>query len=111
MLISSPETISKPASAIASERFARSLPLAFYALTGFSGLVAEQGFERYISLLVGATASASTVVLFTYFLGFALGGLAAGWALKNGRIRRPLLVYGLLELLIGISCVAFSYSF
>src|SRR5450432_3539986 len=48
-----------------------------YALTGFTGLLAEQGFERYIGLLVGATASASAVVLFTYFLGFALGGGAS----------------------------------
>src|SRR3954452_3567687 len=80
------------------------LPLALYGLTGFSGLVAEQGFEKYISLLVGATASASAVVLFTYFLGFALGSMAAGRYIKNGRIRSPLRAYGFIELLIGISC-------
>jgi spermidine synthase len=82
-----------------------------YGLTGFSGLVAEQGFEKYTSLLVGATASASAVVLFTYFLGFATGSAAAGHWIRRGRIRRPLLVYGLVELLIGISCVLFAYSF
>ena len=86
-------------------------PFLLYALTGFTGLLAEQGFEKYIALLVGATASASAVVLFTYFLGFALGGVAAGRLIKGGRIGRPLLIYGLIELLIGISCVAFSYSF
>ena len=85
--------------------------MALYGLTGFSGLVAEQGFEKYVSLLVGATASASAVVLFTYFLGFALGSVAAGRYIKKGRIRRPLLAYGLLELLIGISCIVFAYSF
>lgn len=89
----------------------RALPLILYGLTGFSGLVAEQGFEKYVSLLVGATASASSVVLFTYFLGFALGSVAAGRYIKSGRVCRPLLAYGLLELLIGISCVAFSYTF
>lgn len=82
-----------------------------YALTGFTGLLAEQGFEKYIALLVGATASASAVVLFTYFLGFALGGVAVGRLIKGRRIARPLLVYGLIELLVGISCVVFSYSF
>jgi spermidine synthase len=87
------------------------LPFLLYALTGFTGLLAEQGFEKYIALLVGATASASAVVLFTYFLGFALGGVAAGRLIQGRRIARPLLVYGLLELLVGISCVAFSYSF
>jgi spermidine synthase len=82
-----------------------------YALTGFTGLLAEQGFEKYIALLVGATASASAVVLFTYFLGFALGGVAAGRLIKGRGIARPLLVYGIIELLAGISCVVFSYSF
>ena len=86
-------------------------PFLLYALTGFTGLLAEQGFEKYIALLVGATASASAVVLFTYFLGFALGGAAAGRLIKGRQIARPLLVYGLIELLVGASCVAFSYAF
>ncbi len=80
-------------------------------MTGFTGLLAEQGFEKYIALLVGVTASASAVVLFTYFLGFALGGVAAGRWLKSGRTARPLVVYGAVELLVGVSCVAFSYWF
>src|SRR3954463_11464447 len=87
------------------------LPLALYGLTGFCGLLAEQGFEKYMSLLVGATASASAVVLFTYFSGFAVGSVAAGRQIKRGRVRRPLRVYGLLELFIGISCVLFAYGF
>src|SRR5450755_4483005 len=87
------------------------LPLVLYALTGFSGLLAEQGFEKYIQLLVGATASASAVVLFAYFLGFALGGIAAAMLIRKGRVARPLLAYGLVELTIGISCVAFTYCF
>ena len=82
-----------------------------YAVTGFSGLLAEQGFERYMALLVGATATASAVVLFTYFLGFAVGGVAAARFLNQGRIRRPLAVYGIVEGLAGVSCVVFSYSF
>jgi len=87
------------------------VPFLLYALTGFTGLLAEQGFEKYIALLVGATASASAVVLFTYFLGFALGGVAAGRLIKGRRMARPLLMYGIVELLVGISCVVFSYSF
>src|ERR1035441_232706 len=87
------------------------LPLMLYALTGFSGLLAEQGFEKYVQLLVGATASASAVVLFTYFLGFALGGVAAAGLIRKGRIGRPLLAYGIVELAVGISCIAFSYCF
>ncbi len=91
--------------------YRRAVPLLLFGITGFSGVLAEQGFEKYIALLVGATASASAVVLFTYFLGFALGSVAVGQLLKKARIARPLLIYGLLELLVGISCIAFSYSF
>ena len=99
------------ASATTPNRLGGALPLLLYGMTGFAGVLAEQGFEKYISLLVGATASASAVVLFTYFLGFALGGIAAGRLLKKTRISRPLLAYGLVELLVGVSCVAFAYSF
>ena len=87
------------------------VPLALYALTGFSGLLAEQGFEKYLQLLVGATASASAVVLFTYFLGFALGGVGAARLIREGRIARPLRAYGLVELAVGIACILFSYCF
>ena len=89
----------------------RRAPFLLYGLTGFTGLLAEQGFEKYIALLVGATASASAVVLFTYFLGFAVGGVAAARLIKQGKIARPLLVYGVVELLVGISCLAFTFSF
>jgi spermidine synthase len=86
-------------------------PFFLYALTGFTGVLAEQGFEKYMSLLVGATAAASAVVIFAYFLGFALGSWAIGTFVRRGSIQQPLRVYGVLELLVGISCVAFSYSF
>ncbi len=86
-------------------------PFILYALTGFTSVLAEQGFEKYMSLLVGATAAASTVVIFAYFLGFAVGSWATGTFLRRGGIRNPLRVYGVLELFVGISCVAFSYLF
>jgi spermidine synthase len=100
-----------PTSASASAPRAPRWPFFLYALTGFTGVLAEQGFEKYMSLLVGATAAASTVVIFAYFLGFALGSWAIGTFVRRGSIRQPLRVYGVLELLVGISCVAFSYSF
>ncbi len=90
---------------------AGSLPLLLYGLTGFAGILAEQSFERYLSLLVGATAAASAVVIFTYFLGFALGGVVAGRMLGKGRLRRPLRAYGVIELFVGIGCVAFTFGF
>jgi spermidine synthase len=86
-------------------------PFVLYALTGFTGVLAEQGFEKYTSLLVGATAAASAVVIFAYFLGFALGAGVTGLLVRRGHIERPLRTYGLLELLVGASCIGFSYWF
>ena len=110
-LLNDPPVAAVPQQLVNSDIWRDRAPFVLYALTGFTGLLAEQGFEKYISLLVGATASASAVVLFTYFLGFALGGVAAGRLIKKGKIAHPLLVYGVVELLVGISCVVFSYSF
>src|ERR1700735_1370349 len=85
--------------------------LLLYGMTGFSGLIAEQALEKYVTLLVGATASASAAVIFTYFLGFAVGGLVAGRILKRGLVRDPLRAYAGIELLTGVACVAFSFAF
>ena len=87
------------------------VPLGLYALTGFSGVLAEQGFEKYIALLVGATVFSSATVIFAYFLGFGLGAWAIAAVARRGWIARPLLTYGVLELLVGASCVAFTYGF
>ncbi len=95
----------------ASPRYVRFWPFGLYALTGFTGVLAEQGFEKYMSLLVGATAAASSVVICAYFLGFAVGSWAIGALLRRGVAIRPLRTYAGLELLAGIACIAFSYGF
>lgn len=95
--------------ALQSSTRRNTLPFILYGMTGFTGLLAEQGLEKYITLLVGATATASAVVVFTYFLGFVIGGIVAAQLLKRGALRRPLKTYALLELLVGIACVLFSY--
>ncbi len=86
-------------------------PLRLYAITGFTGLLAEQGFEKYVTLLTGATASGAAVVIFSYFLGFAAGSALAGALLERGAVRRPLRMYGVLELLVGVSCIVFAFGF
>src|SRR5258706_1372040 len=85
--------------------------LVLYGMTGFSGLIAEQVLEKYVTLLVGATASASAVIIFTYFLGFAVGGLIAANFLRRGLVRNPLRAYAGIELLTGCACVVFSFGF
>jgi spermidine synthase len=85
--------------------------LVLYGMTGFSGLIAEQVLEKYVTLLVGATASASAVIIFTYFLGFAVGGVAAASLLKRGSVQNPLRAYAGIELLVGCACIVFSFGF
>jgi spermidine synthase len=78
-------------------------------MTGFTGLLSEQALEKYVTLLVGATASASAVVVFTYFLGFALGGYVTARLQRQTVVRRPLRAYAAVELLVGLACAAFSF--
>lgn len=96
------------ASAIAT---AAEWPFVLYRVTGFTGVLAEQAFEKYQSILVGATAAASASVIATYFLGFAVGSWVTGTLIRRGRLAYPLRTYGFIELLVGISCVVFSYAF
>ena len=104
-------TLIPVASRISRPTTARVAPLGLYALTGFSGVLAEQGFEKYIALLVGSTVYSSATVIFAYFLGFGLGAWAIAALVRRGWMTRPLLTYGVLELLVGASCVAFTYGF
>ncbi len=99
-------TAAKPAPKVAS-RTASILVL--YGMTGFSGLIAEQVLEKYVTLLVGATASASAAIIFTYFLGFAMGGLAAAGLLKRGLVRNPLRAYAGIELLTGCALLGIFF--
>ena len=86
-------------------------PFLLYGLAGFSGLLAEQALRKYLPLLVGATAAATAAVLFTWFLGLALGAAVAARLIRRGRVARPLLVFGLVQLAVGAAGVLFSYAF
>lgn len=97
----------------------RALALALTVATGFSGLVYEVTWQKYLATLVGSDSEATAAVL-----GLFLGGLAAGYALFGAWTRRrvsrgdaarraaPLLrVYGGLEAAIGLYALAFPTLF
>jgi spermidine synthase len=70
-----------------------------FFFSGASGLVYEVVWLRWLVHLFGATSLAVSTVLTAFMAGLALGSWVAGrWA---SRIRRPLFVYGVLELAIG----------
>ena len=77
-----------------------------YALFFFSGataLVYETAWARTLTLTFGATHEAVAVVLGSFMGGLALGGFVFGIGAK--RFRRPLFVYGVMEVLIGLTAL------
>ena len=88
-------------------------------LTGFSGLVYEVAWQKYVATLLGSHAEATAAVLAIF-----LGGLSAGYALfgnatrrlverarRSGRPPRLLIFYGLVESGIGVYALLFPALF
>jgi spermidine synthase len=82
------------------------LQLCFF-VSGFAALVYETAWTRELSFVFGTSELAVSAVLAAYMAGLALGAAVA--ARIVARIRRPVLVYGLLEL--GIAAAALAVPF
>lgn len=74
-----------------------------FVLTGATGLLFEQVFERLLTTVVGASTPAGAIVLAVYFLGLSLGGLTASTLLS--KVSHPARLYGLLEGFVGLWAV------
>ena len=78
--------------------------VACFFLSGFAALLYQTAWMRQFSLVFGTSELAVATVLAAY-----MGGLAAGAAIAGryiGRVRRPILVYGVLEAGIALSALA-----
>jgi spermidine synthase len=75
-----------------------------FALSGMAALVYETAWLRQFSIVFGTSELAVATVLAAYMAGLALGAVVAGRFVT--RVRRPVLIYGLLELGIGLSALA-----
>jgi spermidine synthase len=81
----------------------KSLILALFFISGFTGLVYEIIWTRIFGLILGNTTLAISTVLAAFMLGLALGGRKFG---KTGdRLKNHLRTYALLELGVGISAL------
>ncbi len=81
--------------------------LGCFFLSGFAALVYQTAWMRQFSIVFGTSELAVAAVLAAY-----MAGLAGGAALAAGfveRVRRPVLVYGLLELGIALGALAVPY--
>jgi spermidine synthase len=75
-----------------------------FFLSGAAGLIYEMSWSRQIGLLFGNTVNAAAVVLAAYFCGMAVGYLHASRVV--GKLRHPLLGYGIAELVVALWAVA-----
>jgi spermidine synthase len=84
-------------------RTMRGIGAMFFA-SGAAALIYQVLFSKQLALVFGSTATAMVTVLATFLGGMALGSLLGGlWA---PRVRRPLIVYAVIEAAIGVYCVA-----
>src|SRR5476651_2326215 len=82
------------------------LILLLFFCSGATALIYEVVWSKYLALLLGSTIQAQTVVLAVFMGGLALGNKLFGTFAD--RARRPLVVYGCLEIAIGIYAFLFS---
>jgi spermidine synthase len=78
--------------------------LGLFFLSGACGLIYQVLWLRLLALVFGVTVYAASTVLAAFMTGLALGSALAGRLLT--RVRRPLLVFGVAEILIGVSALA-----
>lgn len=86
---------------------ARSLQLRVGMMFFFSGAAAltyQVLFAKQLALVFGSTATATFTVLATFLGGMALGSLAGG--LLAQRTKRSVIAYALIEIAIGVYCIA-----
>ena len=81
---------------------------ALFFFSGMTGLVLQVIWMYRLGLIFGNAAYATAVTLTAFFLGLALGGRWIGQI--SGRMKRPLLVYAILELGIAASALLFLYG-
>ena len=83
--------------------------LLLFFFSGVTALIYEVIWSDYLTLLFGSTVQAQTVVLAVFMGGLALGNKLFGrFADQN---RRPLVIYGCLELAIGVYALFFSFIY
>lgn len=77
----------------------------FFVLSGMTGLIFQITWFKYLSLFLGNTTYAQVIVLSTFLGGLAIGNYLFGK--KSEKLINHLIIYGLIELLIGIYCLFF----
>ncbi|MDF3066906.1 MAG: speE [Polyangiaceae bacterium] len=80
-----------------------------FVLSGATGLIDQLCFSKYLSYVVGATAHAVSAVLSAFMTGLALGAFIGGRYAR--RVKRPLVAYGVLELVVAVTVALSPLAF
>ena len=91
-----------------SDRARFALLLACFFLSGFAALLYQTAWSREFSFVFGTSELAIAAVLSAYMAGLALGAAVAGRL--AARIERPVLAYGVLELLIAVGALLVPFG-
>jgi spermidine synthase len=83
--------------------------VALFVASGAAGLVDQVCFSKYLSYVVGATAYAVSAVLAAFMTGLALGAYLGGKA--SLKVKRPVVVYGVLELVVAVAVAVAPMAF
>ena len=83
--------------------------LLLFVLSGAAGLIYEVVWARQLVLVFGNTSQAVSTILTGFFGGLAIGGFVGGRIAD--RVRRPLRMYGILELALVVIVVLTPLSF
>mgnify|MGYP001602333225 CR=1 FL=1 len=82
----------------------KSLLIGLFFSSGISALAYEIVWVRWLTLLTGTTQHAASAVLAIFFTGLALGSFIAGKLAS--RLFKPILLYGLVEVSVGLWALA-----
>jgi len=111
VLVASTEQIhtAQRSSTAPPRRRAFALVVGLFVASGSAGLIDQICFSKYLSYIVGSTAHAVSAVLAAFMLGMALGNHLGGrWCAK---VEKPLLAYGLLELVVAVTAALTPLAF
>ncbi|MFY0565660.1 fused MFS/spermidine synthase [Archangium lansingense] len=84
--------------------------LRLFFLSGLSGILFQVLWTRIFTYLLGGTTQSVSAVITAFMLGLGVGSYFFG-RLVDGRARRPLVLYGLLELGVALSGLVAFYAF
>lgn len=85
------------------------LVLLLFFSSGATALVYEVLWSKYLSMMLGSTVQAQTVVLAVFMGGLAIGNRLFGR--RSATVKSPLLGYGIMELIIGVYAIVFPYIY